>query len=205
MSRTYAIAATLLAALVSLSIASPSRAHDYTIGQLHIAHPWSRATPPGSKVAGGFLKIENKGTTVDRLIGGTFPAAGRFEIHTMAMAGGVMTMRHLDKGLEIPPGQTIELKPGSYHLMFMDLATGITEGKRIKGTLVFEKAGTIEIDYKIEPIGAKSSGEGAAGTGHDMTGHDMTGHSMTGHSTTGHGTMDHGAGHGTPATAVKKP
>ena len=172
--------AVITACTVILGAFTPLHAHDYTVGDLHIVHPWSRATPPGAKVAGGFLKIENKGTTPDRLIGGSLPLAGRFEVHMMAMDGGVMIMRHLDKGLDIPAGQTLELKPGSYHLMFMDLKDGLKEGERIKGTLVFEKAGTIEVDYKIEPVGAKASGDGHAG-------HDMS----------------HGAGHAGHGTAVQ--
>ena len=99
----------------------------------------------------------------DRLTGGTLPVAGRFEVHEMAMDGGVMKMRELKKGLEIKPGETVELKPGGFHLMFMDLKQGLKEGESYKGTLVFEKAGKIEVEYKIGPIGG---GAPAAGGGH---------------------------------------
>lgn len=137
-----------------------ANAHDYKIGQLEITHPWTRATPKGAAVAGGYLKVKNTGTVSDRLIGGSVPVAGRFEVHEMAMNNGVMTMRPLKDGLEIKPGQTIELKPGSYHVMFMDLKQPLNQGQPLKGTLVFEKAGTLEIEYKIEAIGAKASGDG---------------------------------------------
>jgi copper(I)-binding protein len=143
----------LIAALAAL-VASPASAHDYTAGSLEIKHPWARATPRGASVAGGYLTIVNKGTVADRLVGGSSPVAGRFEIHEMKMEGGVMKMRPLPNGLEIRPGATVELKPGSYHLMFMGLKQPLEQGKRIKGTLVFEKAGRLEVEYAVEAIGA---------------------------------------------------
>lgn len=175
----------LVAALLATASATPLLAHDYTAGPLRIVHPWSRATPPGAKVAGGFLTIENTGTTPDRLVGGTLVTAGRLEVHTMTMDGGVMTMRQLENGLEIPPGATVELKPGSLHVMFMDLKSGLQQGDRVKGTLVFEKAGKVEVEYKIEAVGAKASG-GGEHAGHGAS-HDA-GHSAA-----------HGAAHGSAA------
>jgi copper(I)-binding protein len=126
---------------------------NFKIGALSIEAPWIRATPGGAKVAGGYMKIVNHGTQADRLIGGSLPVAGRFEVHEMAVENGVMRMRELARGLEIAPGAAIELKPGSYHAMFMDLKQGLKEGETIKGTLVFEKAGKIEIEYRVEPLG----------------------------------------------------
>lgn len=137
-------------------------AHDYTVGSLKIEHPWTRATPKGAPVAGGYLKITNTGTAPDKLIGGTFVNAGRFEVHEMKTENGVMTMRPVTGGLEIKPGQTVELKPGSFHLMFMDLKTPVEQGKPVKGTLVFEKAGTVEVEYSAEAMG----GTPAAHHGH---------------------------------------
>src|SRR3990172_8457776 len=110
----------ILAALLALG-ASPVAALDYNLGPLHIAHPWARATPKGASVAGGYMKITNKGAAPDRLVGGSAGFAGRFELHEMTMEQGVMKMRPLAAGLEIKPGQTVELKPGSYHVMFMGL------------------------------------------------------------------------------------
>ena len=135
-------------------IAATATAHEYKLGALEIKHPWSRATPKGASVAGGYLKIINTGTTPDRLIGGSVAVAGKFEIHEMRLVNGVMQMRPLANGIEIKPGQTVELKPGSYHLMFVDLKTPFEQGKRVKGTLIFEKAGSIEIEYVVEAVGA---------------------------------------------------
>jgi copper(I)-binding protein len=132
-------------------------AHDYKLGPLEIAHPWTRATPKGATVAGGYLKVTNTGTAPDRLIGGSNAAAGRLEIHEMKLVDNVMQMRPLPAGLEIKPGQTVELKPGSYHLMFMQLKAPLEPGKSVKGTLVFEKAGTIEVEYTVEAIGAAAT------------------------------------------------
>jgi hypothetical protein len=136
-------------------------AHDYKVGPLEIKHPWSRATPKGASVAGGYLTVVNTGTTSDRLIGGSSAVAGRFEIHQMRTIDGVMQMRALPAGIEIKPGQAVELKPGSFHLMFMPLKRPLETGERVKGTLVFEKAGTIEVEYAIEAIGASPSNDPA--------------------------------------------
>ena len=101
--------------------AAPAAAEEVKAGDLVITQAWSRATPGGAKVAGGYLTIENKGTAPDRLIGGSAAIAGKFEVHEMTMDEGVMTMRPLDKGLEIAPGKTVKLAPGGYHVMLMDL------------------------------------------------------------------------------------
>ncbi|TCT08168.1 DUF1775 domain-containing protein [Aquabacter spiritensis] len=124
------------------------------IGDLVVAGPWTRATPGGAKVAGGFLTITNSGTAPDRLVGGSFARAGRFEVHEMAVKDGIMTMRPLASGLEIAPGQTVSLAPGGFHLMFMDLNQPLKEGEAVKGTLVFEKAGTLDLAFQVRGIGA---------------------------------------------------
>jgi copper(I)-binding protein len=146
----------MLAAVLAFAAGAAS-AHDYKAGPLQIQHPWSRATPKGATVAGGYMKIVNTGTTPDRLIGGSTVAAPKFEIHEMSMDGGVMKMRMLPKGLEIKPGQTVELKPGGYHLMFVGITAPLEQGKPVKGTLEFEKAGKVEVEYTVEAIGGTPS------------------------------------------------
>jgi copper(I)-binding protein len=142
------------AVALALALATGSAAaHDYKLGDVTIDHPWSRATPKGAKVAGGYVKLTNGGAAADRLVGGTFAAARGGEIHEMSSDGGVMKMRQLKSGLEVKPGATVELKPGSYHLMFTDLTRPLTMGEKVKGTLVFEKAGTVEVEYTVESIG----------------------------------------------------
>src|SRR5207253_6604775 len=111
------------AAALAALLAAPVRAEDVKAGDLLITQAWSRATPSGAKVAGGYLTVENKGATADRLVSGSGDIAGRVEIHEMAMDGGVMTMRPLDKGLVIDPGKMVKFAPGGNHLMLMDLKT----------------------------------------------------------------------------------
>jgi len=143
----------LFAAFVAL-IATAASAHDYKVGSLEIKQPWVRATPKGAPVGGGFMTITNKGTAPDRLVGGASTAAGKFEIHEMKMENGVMKMRPLANGLEIKPGQTVEFKPGSYHLMFMGLKLPFEKGARVQATLTFEKAGKVDVEYVVEAVGA---------------------------------------------------
>ena len=92
---------------VAMLAANVTWAHEYKLGTLHIEHPWARATPKGTSVGGGYMKITNTGTAPDRLIGGSSPISGRFEIHEMSMDNGVMRMRPLKDGLEIKPGETV--------------------------------------------------------------------------------------------------
>lgn len=136
---------------------TPASAGDTQIGDIVVSNVWTRVTPPGAKVAGGFMTITNKGKTADRLVGGTAPIAGRIEVHEMTMEGGAMKMQEVAGGLEIKPGETVELKPGSYHVMFMDLKAGPVEGTPIEGTLKFDKAGETKVNYKVAPLGAKTA------------------------------------------------
>ena len=81
----------------------------------------------------------------------------------MGMDNGVMKMRPVTKGLEIKPGQTIELKPGGYHLMFVGLKSPFEQGQRVKATLDFEKAGRVPVDFTVEGIGAQTGGASSGG------------------------------------------
>ncbi len=147
----------MLAAAIGLAIMGfiPALAQEYKAGTIRIEAPWLRATPSGAQVAGGYMKIENTGKETDRLIGGTTSVAGKFEIHEMRMDGSVMRMRELPQGLELKPGQRVELKPGSYHLMLVDLKHPLKDGDKIAGTLVFEKAGKVEIEYAVRGMASK--------------------------------------------------
>ena len=150
----------LISAILAL-VVSAADAHDYKVGSLEIAHPWTRATPKGATIAGVYLKITNKGQAADRLTSAASAIAPRVEIHEMAIREGMMQMRPLTAGIEIKPGETVEFKPGSYHIMFMNLKEPLEKGQRIKGTLTFEKAGPIEVEYVVEGTGAPASGRHA--------------------------------------------
>lgn len=143
---TFAVSLTLAA---GLSITS-GHTHEVKIGDLEIIHPWSRQPLPAARVGAGFFVIANEGKTDDRLIKATATISANVQIHEMAMEDGVMKMKELAEGLVIPAGGIIELKPGSYHIMFMDLKERPVEGTAFEGTLIFEKAGTVNVTYEVE-------------------------------------------------------
>ena len=151
--RCFLTSLVLLAALVA-----SAQAQDYKVGSLVIDHPWTRATPKGAAVAGGYVKITNTGSTPDRLTGGSAEVSRKFEIHEMSMDGGVMKMRELKDGLEIPPGATVELKPGSYHIMMMNLSRPLAKGDKVKASLTFAKAGKIDVEFAVEALGGMPAG-----------------------------------------------
>jgi len=151
------LAACVAAATLAIGQAA---AGDYTAGSLTIGKPWTRATPKGATVAGAYLTISNKGTVPDRLIGGSSAVAARFEVHSMVMEQGVAKMRPVEGGLEVKPGETVELKPGSLHVMLLGLKQPLAKGETVKGTLEFEKAGKVEIEYAVEALGATAPAPG---------------------------------------------
>jgi len=158
----------LLAGALALAfLVSPAAsAHEIKAGALVIHHPWTRATPKGAQVAGGYTLIENKGDSPERLMGATFAAATAVELHVMEMKDGVMTMRPAVGGIEIPAHGSIEFRPGGLHMMFTGLKSQLKEDDEIDGTLVFEKAGTVAVDFEVQSMGSQTPVEG-----HD---HDKT-------------------------------
>ena len=157
------IAAAVLAVAMTLPLASSAQAQDITAGALKISAPWARATPKGANVGGGYLTITNTGSAADRLVGGSSDISNRFEVHEMSMDNGVMKMRMLPKGLDIKPGETVALKPGGYHVMFVELKQPLTQGQKFKVTLQFEKAGKVDVDFAVAGIGAQAPGAPAGG------------------------------------------
>lgn len=163
-----ALLAAPLSAVMAVPLAVPAAAHGFKAGDLELAHPWARATPPGAKVGGGYVTIENTGGTADRLISATADVAGRTEIHEMAVKDGVMTMRPMNEGVEIPAHGEVALKPGGYHLMLMELKQPLKAGESFSGTLTFEKAGTVKVKFSVEPIGTTTPSEMAMPDGMTM-------------------------------------
>jgi periplasmic copper chaperone A len=157
------------AALLADLLAASARAEEIKAGDLVITQAWSRATPGGATVAGGYLTIENKGSTPDRLIGGSADVSGKVQVHEMSMNSGVMTMRQLDKGLAIEPGKTVKLAPAGFHLMMLDLKSPLKQGDKVPVTLEFEKAGKVKVSLDVQGIGAQTpAGAGSAGSQMDM-------------------------------------
>lgn len=153
---TTKLIASVIAIIFSFFTIALAQAHEYKAGNIEIVHPWSRATVPTAKVAGGYFKIINKGDVTDKLVKVTADLSDDVQIHEMAVVDGVMKMRHLTDGIEIPVGGDIEFKPGSYHIMFMDLKNGLKEGEKFKGKLYFEKAGEVDVDFAVEAMATKA-------------------------------------------------
>ena len=142
----------LLTGAVGSAILSPAAAHDFKAGALKLDHPWTRST--AGTVGAGYVTIVNTGKAADQLVSASSPVAGKVEIHTMTMNGGVMKMRPLPAGIALPAGKTTALKPGGYHLMLIGLKAPLVEGKLVPLTLNFARAGTVKVELKVEAAGA---------------------------------------------------
>lgn len=139
----FALAA--LAGLFSLS----------ALADVSVAEPWVRATVPAQKATGAFMQLKSDADA--RLVSVASPVAGVVEIHEMVMDKDVMKMSPVS-GLDLPAGQAVELKPGGYHVMLMDLKAQVKEGDQVPLTLVIEnKDGsrqTLELTAPARPLNA---------------------------------------------------
>lgn len=142
----------LIIAAIYLGFATSAAAQEYQIGDLNISDPVVRATPVNAPVSGGYMTISNTGVQTDRLMGVSVTFAGKTEIHEMKMDGDVMKMREVDGGLEIPAGETIMLKPGGFHVMFMKMTQQLKQGEEYDATLTFEKAGDLQVTLNVEQL-----------------------------------------------------
>ena len=149
--------------LMTIAATPGTRALAQTVstGTLQVSAPWSRATPGSAPVAGGYITLTNTSSAADRLVGVTSDLAAKAEVHEMAMANGVMTMRQVAGGLPVPANGSVELKPGGFHIMFMGLKRGLKEGETFKATLQFEKAGPVEVTFAVGGIAASKAPEPA--------------------------------------------
>lgn len=146
-----------------LACVAPVLAHDYSADGLTIAHPWSRPTPPGVETGVGYMKITNTGEADVTLVSAQTPRAERVTIHESLMENGLMKMQALDDGLEIAAGETVALKPKSYHLMLEKLNESLVEGQRVPLTLEFESdegARRIEVELAVGAIDGDGSEHG---------------------------------------------
>jgi copper(I)-binding protein len=149
----------LLALSATLLLAFPAFAHEFKVGDLEIIHPNIPEPSRAAKSAGGYMTIINSGTEADRLIGIETDLAAKAEVHESKVdADGIGTMDAVES-VEIPPGATVKLEHGGYHVMFMGLKGPLMEGEMQPATLIFEKAGRVEVEFMIEA---------ATGTGEEM-------------------------------------
>jgi copper(I)-binding protein len=149
----------ITASLTALSLTLPSfaAAEMQTLGTLEISEPFTFVTAKGVKAGGGFVSITNTGSEADALIAARadFP---KVEIHTTEEKDGIARMMHVDR-IEIPAGETVSLAPGGFHVMFMGLSDPFEMGEEIPVTLVFEKAGEVEVMFPVkERTGAMGHG-----------------------------------------------
>ncbi len=140
------LASIVVAALLAVNVQAQA--------QVSVGQAWARATVAQQKVSGAFLRL--KSAKAGRLVEVRSPVAGRVEMHEMAMAGDTMRMREV-AGIELPAGQWVELKPGGYHLMLMDLKRPIQAGEKLPLTLVIEgadkKRQSVEVQAEARALG----------------------------------------------------
>ena len=148
MNRTLALFA------LAASLSSPA-----AFAQTSVKDPWVRGTVAQQKATGMFAQITS--ASGGKLVSGSSPVAGIVEIHEMAMEGNVMRMRALAAGLDLPAGKAVELKPGGYHVMLMDLKQTLKPGDTVSVSLVIEgkdgKKETVEVKAPVKPLSATAA------------------------------------------------
>lgn len=159
--------------LLALAFAS---AMETKVGNLEFKDVRIRATIATAKVSAGYLSITNNSDEDDRLIGATAEFAGKTQVHEMKMNNDVMEMRHLENGLAIPAGETVTLKPGAEHLMFMQLSQPMNEGEGHMITLEFEKAGQVKLHFPVGNLGGEATGHGDHSHGGGDDSHNHSNH-----------------------------
>ncbi len=146
------LAATLLAGVAQAQGTAP----------VAVEGAWARASVPGQMASGAFMRLTSPHAT--RLVRVESPAAGVAEVHEMKMDGNVMKMRALP-GLDLPAGRVVELKPGGYHVMLMDLKAPLAKGASVPLTLVFQDAQGVQSQQQLQLPVATSAPGGQAGQG----------------------------------------
>ena len=147
----------LLAALPA-AFALPALAHDYRAGDIVIDHPWTRAAGANGN-GGGFMNLRNTGAQADRLVSAASPVARVVELHTHVRDGDVMRMRPV-QDIPVGAGETVQLRPGAFHVMLIGLNAPLQQGTRVPLTLRFERAGEVQVELAVEAAGARGSGHG---------------------------------------------
>lgn len=134
------------------------------VATVDVRDGWVRQSVPGQSGTGAFMKLTSP--TGTKLVGISTPAAGVAEVHEMKMEGDTMKMRELSAGLDLPAGQTVELKPGGFHVMLMDLKGAVAKGTNVPLTLKFEDAKGVKTALDVTlPVGAPA-GTDAGGAAH---------------------------------------
>ncbi len=167
--------AAVVAASMIFAAPIPAVAQDAKAGSLMIEQPWARATPGQAKNGAAYMTIHNGGTAGDRLLAASAEVSQRVELHNHINNDGVMQMREVE-AIEVPASGMTELKPGSFHVMFMGLSAPLKEGDSFPLTLTFEQAGDLTVTVNVQSVGS------------------MGGMEKMDHGTMDHGGMKHGEG-----------
>lgn len=156
------------AAVATLLFAGASHAHDYTLGGINVIHPMAFETPKNANVGGGYMTIENTTEKAEKLLEVRVETIPRVELHLSETDENGVARMIRQEGIDIPAGETVMLQPGGLHVMFMELGGDPFElGEAINATLVFENAGEMVVDFKVEERSAADHG----GMDHSKMGH----------------------------------
>jgi hypothetical protein len=135
---------------IVLGFLHTAQAEDIQVGDLVISAPVVREGPPNAPALAGYVTVTNTGQSTDVLVGASTDFAGMSMVHEMAIDDGVMKMKAAETGLTIEPSQTLVLKPGSNHLMFMMLKDRPKNGESVSVVLQFEKAGDVAVSFAVK-------------------------------------------------------
>jgi len=152
-------AATVLALGLLGLVSRAADAQSARAGDLMITQASIRATPNGAPTAAAYLTITNHGSTPDRLLGGSVPGVKSVTPHAMSMSGGVMRMRTLPQGLDVPAGRTVTLGPGGDHLMLEGLTRTFRPGEVVAMRLNFSRAGHVKVSFRVAQSEPTASGD----------------------------------------------
>jgi len=141
-----------LLSIALMAFATSIQAQDAKVGAIKIENAYVRATAPGQPAAGAFMKIENSGSA-DQLVSASSPAAGEVQLHQMSMEGNVMKMGQV-KDIAVPANGSVDLKPGGYHIMLMNIKAPLKVGETVPVKLKFAKAGEVEVKLPVNAVGS---------------------------------------------------
>jgi copper(I)-binding protein len=140
----------LAAGALALSGIAAASAHSYLQKDISILHPWARPTAEAAKTGAVYLSVSNRGETADTIVSASTPVADKAEIHEHVEENGVLRMRAVQGGLKLAPGTSAEFKPGGLHIMLFGLKQRLEEGTSFPLTLVFEKAGKLALEVRVQ-------------------------------------------------------
>jgi copper(I)-binding protein len=128
-----------------------ANAHEYKVGELEIAHPWSQELPPNAPTVAAYFVIQNSGKTTDRLVSVDSPIAGEAQLHEHVMQGDLMKMQQVPS-VDVPAGGNVTFAPMAYHVMLVNLKDRslLSDGKRFPLTMHFEKAGDVTVEVSVQ-------------------------------------------------------